>query len=352
VLLVALEALAIVGCGKKGPPVAPELRLPIPPAALSAAVDENSILVTWTNPATRFDGTPLKDLAELRLHRREDTDGGPLKPALLSRDRVVGYDEVATIRLDAPAPASVQGGSVRWVDRQGLVLGRRYVYVVTAIDSLGRSSPPSERRAITFLAPPRPPRNVETAAGDRQVSLTWEAPAEFADGAPVSGELRYLVLRATGGEGALAPVTPQPLEGTSYTDTGLENDTDYRYAVRAVRLDPRATATGAPSPVVTAAPRVSVSPSAPSNLVAVPSPGALRLAWSPSPEPSVASYVIYRAAGTGAFVRVGTTPAGNTTFIDRDVASGTTYRYAVTAIDSARRPNESVRSNEVSVTAP
>ena len=36
-------------------------------------------------------------------------------------------------------------------------------------------------------------------------------------------------------------------------------------------------------------------------------------------------------------------------YTDRDVKAGTTYRYAVTALDRARRPNESPRSNVVSV---
>lgn len=348
----ALLGLALVACGKKGPPVAPELRLPVAPGGLQASIDENSILLTWTNPGRRFDGTPLKDLTEVKLYRREDGDGGPLKPAMLSAGQVVGYDALATIRLDSPAPATIQGGTVQWVDRQRLVLGHRYVYVLTATDSLGRSSPPSERRPITFLAAPKPPAGVEARAGSRQVTLSWNAPGELTDGSPVSGDLRYIVLRGTGSEGPLTAITPQPLAATSYTDGGLENDTEYRYAVRVVRVDPRATAAGAPSPVVAATPVETTRPTPPSNLVAIASPGAVRLAWSPSPEAHVALYAIYRAAATSALIRVATTLSGNTTFIDRDVRPGTMYRYAVTAIDNARRPNESARSNEVTATPP
>jgi len=348
----ALLGLALVACGKKGPPVAPELRLPVAPAGLQASIDEDSILLTWTNPGRRFDGTPLKDLTEVKLHRREDSDGGPLKPAMLSAGQVVGYNELAAIRLDSPAPATIQGGTVHWVDRQGLVLGHRYVYVVTAVDSLGRSSAPSERRPITFLAAPRPPLGVEASAGNHQVTLSWNAPAELTDGSPVSGDLRYIVLRGTGSEGPLTALTLQPLAATSYADAGLENDSEYRYAVRAVRVDPLATAAGAPSAVVTATPVETTRPTPPSNLVAVPSPGAVRLAWSRSPEATVALYAIYRAAGTGALIRIATTLSGNTTFIDRDVQPGTAYRYAVTAIDNARRPNESAHSTEVTVTLP
>jgi predicted small lipoprotein YifL len=351
-VVLALLGLALAACGKKGPPVAPELRLPVPPTGLEASIDEDSILVSWTNPESRLDGSRLRDLAEVRLYRREDSDDGPLKPAMLSGGRVVGYERIAAIRVDAPAPATVVGTHVQWVDRQGLVPGHRYVYVLTAMDAQGRSSPPSERRPVTFLAAPLPPRDVEATAGNREVTLSWHGPAEFTDGSPASGDLRYIVLRGVGSAGPLTVVTPQPLAATSYTETGLENGAEYRYAVRAVRVDPRATATGAPSAVVAARPIETTRPIAPRNLVAVPSPGMFRLAWSPSAGASVALYAIYRATGAGALVRIGTTLAANTTFIDRDVRPGTTYRYAVTAIDNARMPNESAPSNEVTVTLP
>src|SRR5262249_25875141 len=213
----------------------------------------------------------------------------------------------------------------------------RYVYVLTAIDAIGRSSPPSERRPITFLAAPMAPRDVEAAAGNRQVALHWRAPEELTDGSPVKGELRYLVLRSVGSEGQPTLIAREPLTVTSYTDTGLENETDYRYAVRAVRLDARATVTGAPSATVAAKPVETRRPTAPRNLVVIPSAGVLRLAWSPSPEATVALYAIYRAMGGDAPIRVGTTPSGSTTFTDRDVRPGTTYRYTVTAVDNASR---------------
>ena len=347
-----LMGLALAACGKKGPPLAPEVRLPIPPAGLRASIDENAILVSWTNPGTRIDGSRLKDLTEVRLYRREDSDDAPLKPAILSGGRVVGYDQIAAIRLDAPAPASVHGTSVQWIDRAGLVPGHRYVYVLTALDARGRSSPPSERRPITFLAAPMPPLDVHATAGNRQVTVSWRAPSEFTDASPASGEIRYIVVRGVGSSGSMDVITPQPLAATSYTETGLQNETEYHYRVRAVRMDPRATVTGAPSAAVAATPVETARPSAPRNLVIVPSSGALRLAWSRSPESNVALYAVYRATGAEVPVRIGTTPAGTTTFTDRDVHPGVTYRYTVTALDDARRPNESTPSNEVTLTLP
>ena len=351
-LLLLLAASALVACGKKGPPVAPEQRVPAGPTGLRGAVDEQSIVVGWTGPGTRVDGSRLRAIALYKLYRREEADGGAPKSAMLSSGRVVGYDEIAVIRPESPAPAAVQGSSVTWVDRRALSVGRRYVYVVTAEDTLGRSSGPSERLVVPYLAAPKAPRALRASPGDRRISLTWQPPAEMMDGSPAPGDLRYLVLRGAGAEGALAPITPQPLAGTSFTDTGVENDTDYRYAVRAVRVDPAVSASGETSAAVVAAAAGTTPPAAPAGLVAVPSAGAVRLAWNPSASPDVAIYAVYRAGETGDFIRIATTLAGATVYLDRDVRAGATYRYAVTALDKARRPNESPRSNMVSVRVP
>jgi hypothetical protein len=338
------------GCGKKGPPVAPERRLPGAPADLAAIVDGDAVVVSWTAPKRRVDNTPLRDLVALKLFRLEEPPGERPRPAMVSYGQVVGWDQLATVRLDAPAPAEVERDTVRWRDTKGLVVGKRYVYVVTAIDSTGRSSPPTERLAVIFLAAPGPPRGLAARAGDRRVDLTWQPPAALADGSPLSGELRYLVLRGPV-DGPLAPITPQPISATTFADEGAANDTTYRYAVRAVRVEPSGQARGAESVVASATPADTTPPRPPTDLVAVPSPGMVRLSWRPSPDADVARYAIYRAERTGSFQRIGTAEPIAGLYTDRTAVPGRQYRYAVTALDSARTPNESPRSNEVSMTA-
>ena len=74
-------------------------------------------------------------------------------------------------------------------------------------------------------------------------------------------------------------------------------------------------------------------------------------AQTASPDPSVAAYIVYRAGTAGEAVRVGSVRSPGTTFTDRELAPGT-YRYRVTAQDATARANESVPSNEVSITVP
>lgn len=352
VAAVLLATLALAGCGRKGPPVAPERRLPQPVGDLGAVVRDGAIELAWTNPTRRMDNTRLRDLAAARVYRVEDDGAGEPRPALLVRDRVAGYTEVVAIRLEAPAPATVETGRVRWPDREGLAYGRRYTYVVITADAQGRWSPPSRRLSVAFVPAPEPPRDLRVDAGEQEARLTWAPPARLLDGSDApAGAIAYEVLRAPEAEAPLAPVTRTRSGETRLTDRGLENDRTYYYAVRAIRSEGTTLAFGPPSARVAVTPRDMTPPAPPSNLVAVPSEGVVRLAWSPSPDADVAAYIVYRADAGGLLVRVGSTRPPSTVFLDRNVPRGV-HRYVVTAEDSAVRPNESGRSNEVSVTVP
>jgi fibronectin type 3 domain-containing protein len=352
-LLLALVALTAVGCGKKGPPVAPERRVPAAVSGLAATVEGSAIILRWQNPRTRADGTRMRDLTVLRVYRREEPPGTAPKPAILSWGKVVGYDEVAAIRLTEPAPAKVEGSQTSWADRTALATGRRYVYVVTAVDGVGRSSPPSERLAVAFLAAPLPPERLAALAGEGEVSLEWQPPPGLVDGSPLIGALAYLVLRAPSAEAEMKAVTPTTISETGFRDRGLQNDQTYYYSVRAVRSEPAGLAQSQPSLTVAATPMDLTPPGAPANLVAVPSAGAVRLAWSPSAEEDTAGYQVYRASPPGEpYVRLTPVALTTTVFTDRAVEPGRTYSYVVTAVDRARRPNESARSNEVTATVP
>jgi hypothetical protein len=345
-----LAALALAGCGKAGPPVAPEVRVPATVTDLRGVVEDGSVALAWTNPQRRADGARLRDLTEVRLYRTEDEGIMPPKPALLAQGKVAGYREIAVIVLASPAPAVVQGHAVRFVDRRDLRYGRRYTYVVIAEDGQGRISPPSNRFPITLIPAPEAPGTPTAEAGEGEVRLRWQPSSRLRDGG-AAGALTYEVLRSGTADGPVEVTLPVPSGRTEYVDRNLVNDRTYHYSVRAIRQDAGTTARGEASPRVAATPGRISPPPAPTGLVATPSTDTVRLSWTASIDPNVAAYVIYRAGPSGAIERVGSVRAPGTTFTDRDLAPGT-YRYAVTAQDASARANESGPSNEVSVTLP
>lgn len=350
-LIVFLISLATAGCGRKGPPVAPERRVPLPPAEVSATVGAGEVTLGWRNPTRRADNSRLSDLATARIHRLADTEPGEPRPAILSGDTVVGYAQVAVIRLDRPEPAVVEAGRGRFVDRADLRDGWRYTYVVTASDSLGRTSAPSRRVSVRFITASEPPGNLTGTPGEREVRLAWDPPARLADGRPLAGTITYQVLRASSPDAPPVPVSTAPITTTRYTDVGLENEQTYYYSVRAVRAEAGGVALSGPARALALAPRDATPPAPPTGLLAIASADAVRLTWDASPEPDVAGYVIYRDGGAGALARIGTARGPATVFVDRGITPGV-HRYAVSAFDTASSPNESGRSAEVSVTVP
>jgi hypothetical protein len=359
--LALLLPLPLQACGKRGPPVAPERRLPAAVQDLQGAVEGSAIRLNWTLPRIRLDRSALKEVRRTEVYRRIE-DGAPeepVRPAVLvfgglfgPVPGVPGFERVADITVAEPGPAQVQGNQVTYTDVQGLTLGQRYTYVVVALDELGRPSPPSNRVVVALAAAPGAPPRVEAQPGDAEVRLSWDAPSTLADGSPAPEGLVYDVFRAaTPGTPGGRPLNPEPVTSRQYVDLAVQNDVTYHYAVRA-RLGPGGPQSG-PSAVATATPEDATPPAQPRGLVAVLAGSTVRLAWQAVPDVDLAGYLVYRSTTGGrGHARLTSAPQGATTYVDADVQPGQTYFYVVTAVDRAKRANESVPSQEVSATLP
>jgi predicted phage tail protein len=370
--LALLMALPLAACGRRGPPVAPETRLPAAVQDLSVNVLGEGVTLTWTLPRIRVDRSPIKELGRTEVYRRLETGARePVRPAVLTfgglfggPTELVGFDRVANIPIVDPSkpaaekppaekgPAEVVGSRVTYTDAQGLGFGRRYTYVVVAVDVQGRPSPPSNRVTIALTAPPEPPTALQVQAGDRQVRLSWTPPARREDGSQVEGPVFYNVFRGSAPDARPArPINPEPVESPSYVDLELQNDATYYYSVRA--LGGPAGPSSRVSEQIAARPEDATAPAQPRGLVAVVAGATIRLAWEAVPDADVAGYRVYRSTTAGRGHQA-ITPAlvSSTTFVDADVRRGQTYYYTVTAVDRARRANESVPSGEASATLP
>lgn len=347
----ALVVLALGACGRRGPPLLPEITVPRAVSDLTAAEREAGIEVAWTVPNRRVDRKRILEPGVARLYRVDDAGKGDPRAALLSHDRVAGYTEIATFHLQGPPSSDPRGGRIVYLDRRDLAYGRRYTYVATTTDAQGRTSPPSARVSITYVAPPEAPQALRAEPGDHTARLSWQPSTRLVDGTPVTDPVAYEVLRAGDLGAEPSPVGRTPRGVTSFEDRGVENDRTYYYAVRAIRAAGTATAAGEASERVAVTPTKTTPPAPVTDLAALPSRGEVRLSWRPSPEPDVAAYVVYRGARGAPLARIGSVRSPTTTFVDRGVPPGT-YRYMVTAQDASARANESRPSNEVTVTVP
>ncbi len=237
--------------------------------------------------------------------------------------------------------------------------GDAYRYVVRGVNRLGAQSANSNEVSVIPVgdtsALPAAPANLRATATastvvgvSAQVVLTWDA---------VTDATEYQVYRGvTGGtltriglENPLSSGLNRITTNTFTDDTGLENGTAYRYAVRAVN----AAGVGAQSTEVTATPTSVVTiPAVPTSLSGNAGLNAgnasVTLTWTAGARAS--EYNIYRSdSSTGPLTRIATTARITaTTYTDFLLTGGTAYRYAVRSVNVA---GESADSNIATVTA-
>src|SRR5205823_2076262 len=115
-------------------------------------------------------------------------------------------------------PAAPETRVPRAVGDRDLAYGRRYTYVVVTADARRRTSPPSRRVSVTYLAAPEPPVSVTARPGEREARLAWQPPARLVDGSPATGPLAYEVLRAAAADAELTPVATAAPGQLTFTD--------------------------------------------------------------------------------------------------------------------------------------
>jgi fibronectin type 3 domain-containing protein len=109
----------------------------------------------------------------------------------------------------------------------GLDNSVQYYFVITVTTAGGTSAYSNELMAMSSV--PLPPSNFRAVAGDEQVTLSWDS---------VPGANSYKVYQSTASGGGYTEIDPGILKtDTSYTVTGLTNDTPYYFVVKAHRSE-------------------------------------------------------------------------------------------------------------------
>lgn len=104
----------------------------------------------------------------------------------------------------------------------GLSNGIEYTFTVQAVNEVGASDPSAPSNPVTTYNVPDAPTNVAGTLGDKQVDVSWTAPASNGGSAIAS----YVVTAAPGGQKAV--VAPP---ATSATVSGLTNGVSYTFTV-------------------------------------------------------------------------------------------------------------------------
>ena len=280
--------------------------------------------------------------SELMLNWGPSTDDTGIDFYLVYR--LTNNSSVSGYNYDSGFPKFIS--STAYTD-SGLSDTKTYYYKVQAVDLSGN---PSALSNLAYATPsdqvaPSAPSTVGISAENATVYLWWSMPATNTDGSTLIDLAGFNVYRGiTSGSYGSSPINGSvPVTITGFMDQGVTNGQTYYYAIKAVDIEGNE---GPYSIEVSGTPQTDVAPSAPVNL-SITEKTSLDLAWDPNHESDIAGYNIYRGTSSGDHsTRMNGTPLSANWHSDTTAATGQTYYYVVTAVDSTGY--ESGFSNEVS----
>ncbi|HZS74510.1 MAG TPA: fibronectin type III domain-containing protein [Candidatus Nitrosotalea sp.] len=181
--------------------------VPQPPTGLGATADSSSqITLNWNAPSNNG-GSPITGY---KIER--STNGGSTWSNIMSNT----------------------GSTATTYSDTGLASSTIYTYRVSAINSVGTSSPSNIASATTSVAvtAPQPPTNLSaTTTSSSQINLSWTAPANNG-GSAITG---YQIERSTDAGSTWNTISSNTgSAATTFSDTGLAQNTSYTYRVSAI----------------------------------------------------------------------------------------------------------------------
>jgi len=328
-----LLGLLCLSYGKKTDPVPSHSIPPAPINSLSYELDEQGVTLNWSLPATTSPSTFSAAIKEF-LVERAAYDLEDFCP-----DCPLRYGVIARISAQGDQQLNYS------YHEEELKAGYIYFYRITTGMGWRFSGNSSEAASFTWQEPLGPPEGVESAIGDRIVSLNWEPPEGDLRGSPISEPVRFQVYRSVTGN-KFHPVG-NLLTTPHFEDRQVVNNVRYQYKIRALRLSG---GSGALSNVIEATPQDSTPPAPPEGLAAISLPKGIRLSWNPSAAEDLAGYQIFRRSGDDPERRInviGRVPAPLTTFVDTPPENIQVWYYAIKAFDRSTPPNTSPLSAEI-----
>jgi hypothetical protein len=335
---------ALVGCGKKGPPLPPLVRLPAAPGEFSVQRRGSTVAIQFAVPAGNTDGSKPADVSrvdvyalttsmpvppdevfrrgarvgEVLVNPPPDPDTPEGEPAKRSAPAVPGgLDQAATARLAEAFDANEAPD----------VAGMR-LYVAVGFNKRGRRGAYSTPIPMPIGPAPEAPGKPEVTWDETSITVTWPAPKSADEEPPPT----YHVY-APGD--MLLRLTDHPLEESTFVDKRIEWGAERCYVVRTVVVVDMLPLESEASPSTCKTLADTFPPVAPEGLTVVASEGAMNLIWNPNHESDLAGYLIWRAMpADGNMTALTPSPVAETTFRDT-VPPGARVAYAVQAVDKA-----------------
>jgi len=333
------SALSNVGSATVAVAPTPDNTPPTVPGNLTVGTGVYPYLnVSWTASTDTDDAANPKQLMFYKLYRSDY----PLDITEANKDNATQVKTFIMANDAVSYTATGTGGAV-------------YNFRLEAFDTAGNPSGMSTQVVGTVadapcidITPPSAPTNLDAVIGPSpDMDLSWTAAT---DGGSCAGVIDHYRLYRSVNEITvstdLRTLTPIYVSGntTSFIDSSGAPNTEYWYVLTAVDTSGNESA---PSNIIVKTTAVdSMAPASIADLLATPGSGYMRLTWcKPSDNVGIDHYEIYRKTQSAILTDGDIIPANkiadfvNTgvclSYDDYGVSAGTTYSYAVIAVDAA-----------------
>lgn len=380
-----------LSCGRKEPPRPPASKVPAKIIDLTVQQRGMEFLLTMTYPSATMGGLALSEIEAVEIWEvvryvaplvteeevAEEAEGPIAEEAAPVEEPEAEPEEepqpgLFQLPTDMPAEEQMedlvtvdprefrQSAQLRWTLRDAeltsAVFGGQLlvrlpieeipeqeevrVFAATTLAGPRLVSQFSNLEKIGLREPPDPPSSISVTSTASGVELDWEVDATG---------LEYNVYRRDAKVKEYGPpLATVPTETQTYTDRSAAFGNRYIYTVTAVSLaKPLVESRIVSEHEVNFEDRFPPSP--PENIVALAEEGRVRLLWELSPESDVAGYRVFRQAPGEEFRAITPELVIGSELLDRDVVTGTTYVYFVTAVDGANNQSEASKATTAQV---
>ena len=371
--LLACVSVLVAGCGKKGPPLPPLVRLPVAPGDFTASRRAATVDLQFVVPNANTDNTRPANVARVEVYALTAPPGTPEADIVARGTRIASVavkaprDPDATFDPDDPdqSEADVAPPEGPGLDQGALAHVREMLppataaagssevrsYVGVGISTSGRRGPLSRRTAVPLTAPPPAPSAPEVSYTESAVTVRW--PGSTPEPAPASPPAYHVYEVPAPGAGVTAPgsrdtteeeqrepaderrLTEMPIAETEYIDPRITWGTTRCYAVRTVATVAGLTLESEPAPPACVTLRDTFPPAPPKGVQAVATEGVINLIWDANTEADLDGYILLRAMAPGdELIPIMTSLLHETAYQD-PVPAGVRFVYAIQAVDRA-----------------
>lgn len=353
----AVLLLCLLSCGTPGAPRPPSLNVPQPVNDLTATRQGNKVALSWTEPQKTTDKQNIRHPGKERVCRNLQT---PV---------AVRCVELATLSAIPPAGKNGEPQQRTYEDSLSPELQQQQPsgiagYAIESLSQRGRSAGLSNQVQVPLAPTLPPPEKVTARLTPDAIEVTATGEQRLAPPPGLKFELHlYRQLQGLntvvdlGGPASLIEAGGGYV--ARFADRSFQWDSTYLYRVAEVTIavlpaQPEVHIQGEFSPPREVTARDVFPPAAPDGLQAVAGgvgqPPFVDLTWTPSSEPDLAGYNVYRHQEDEKPGKINHALAKTPSYRDREVQSGNKYSYSVTAVDL--RGNESPKSAEASESVP